>query len=71
MNSFSFEKGWGQVRRKDSKRVKSELMDALKINNRVSWTLRLRGKIEPKVTEVEAVEKVFRANGIKQIWGEE
>lgn len=66
---FSFWKGWDQVKRGDVKAVRSKLMTALNIYHRNSFLDRLNGRVEPKVTEVESIEKVFSEYGITEVWG--
>nr|UVY30461.1 MAG: hypothetical protein [Bacteriophage sp.]UWD60322.1 MAG: hypothetical protein [Bacteriophage sp.]UWG16698.1 MAG: hypothetical protein [Bacteriophage sp.] len=52
------------------KEVVAELYKALGINNRNSFYAYRDGKIEPKVTQAEAVESVFNRYGITEnIWG--
>lgn len=71
MNNFSFRKGFEQVRRKDVKEVKEKLAKAIgiKLNNRMSWSNWLNGKIEPRITQKEAIEKVFAEYEITEVWG--
>lgn len=71
MNNFSFRKGFEQVRRKDVKEVKEKLAKAIgiKTDNRMSWSKWLNGKIEPRVTQKEAIEKVFAEYKITEVWG--
>ena len=70
MNKFSFQRGWSQVRRCDMPAVKQELMDALNINSRNSFYERTIGKIEPRVSEHNAIEAIFKKYGITDVWGE-
>lgn len=70
MEKYSFKKGYEQVQKKDLKLVKSKIMETLGINNRVSWNARLKGEIEPKISEHQAIEKIFNEIGITDIWGE-
>ena len=71
MDNFSFRKGFEQVRRKDVKEVKEKLAKAIgiKINNRMSWSNWINGKVEPKITQKEAIEKVFAEYEITEVWG--
>jgi len=69
MSKYSFKKGFGQVQVKDVKTVKTELMKALGIKTRYAWGQRLKGEVEPLVSEAEAIEIVFKKYGIKSIWG--
>lgn len=66
---FSFLKGWGQVTQNDSKQVKTEIMTALKINTRAGWGQRLRGDVEPRVSEAKAIEVIFAKYKITEVWG--
>jgi hypothetical protein len=68
--SYSFQKGYKQVPVGKCAAVKGELMEALSITSRPGWTARLKGKVEPKVTEARAIEQIFARHGIKQVWGE-
>lgn len=70
MSKYSFKKGFGQVQQKDIRNVRSELMNALNITTRYAWGQRLKGEIEPRVSEAEAIEAIFKAHGIKNVWGE-
>ena len=67
---FSFNQGFMQVQKKDLPAVKQAIMEALKIGTRASWLSRLNGKVEPKVSEAEAIEKIFKQYGITKVWGE-
>jgi hypothetical protein len=69
MNEFSFQKGWSQVKQGEAASVRSKLMSALNITTRMAFLDRLNGKVEPKVTEYAAIEQVFKAYGITEIWG--
>ena len=66
---YSFWKGWSQVRMRDQTEVKGKLMAALKIKTRYAWCQRRWGKVEPKVSEAKAIEKIFGEYGIKDVWG--
>lgn len=65
-----FRSGLNQVKVGDYKEVVEELKKALGINNRNSFYAYRDGAIEPKVTQAEAVERVFNRFGVtKDIWG--
>lgn len=68
-DNFSFLKGWGQVKQKDAPKVQEALMEALSITTRQAFRLRMLGSIEPKMTEIHAIENVFKKYGITKIWG--
>lgn len=69
MNEYSFKKGFSQVRQKDVSEVKKRIMSALGLTTRVSWGARLKGKVEPKVSEARAIESIFADFGITKVWG--
>ncbi|MCM1168827.1 MAG: hypothetical protein NC324_02710 [Bacteroides sp.] len=68
---FSFRRGWLQVKNGDMPEVKRRLMAAMGTETRAGWCYRLRGDVEPKVTEARAIEKIFADYGIKDVWGKE
>lgn len=68
---FSFLKGWNQLRQMDVDAVKEEIMNALGITTAPNFYRRLRGEVEPRVTEHQAIENVFKKYGITEIWGVE
>ena len=70
MERFSFKKGYSLVAHKDLPDVRKKIMKALNLNSRASWKLRLDGTVEPKVSEAEAIEDIFREYGITEVWGE-
>lgn len=66
---YSFERGWSQVRNCDVRDVREKLMKALNITTRAAFCNRRKGAVEPKFSEITAVEKVFAEYGIKNVWG--
>ena len=66
---FSFNKGWSQVKNGDIPECRNKLMSAFNIKTRAAFLNRLKGDVEPKVSEVKAIEDVFAEFGIKDIWG--
>jgi hypothetical protein len=69
-NEFSFEKGWMQRRAMDETSMKEDIKNVFGIKNETSWTWRLYGRIEPKVSEKAAVDAVFEKYGITEnVWG--
>nr|DAJ89868.1 MAG TPA: hypothetical protein [Caudoviricetes sp.] len=66
---FSFNKGWSQVRNGDLPECRKRLMTALNIKTRAAFLNRLKGDVEPKVSEVRAIEDVFAQYGITDVWG--
>lgn len=66
---FSFERGWSQVKIADVAKVRAKLMASLNLTTRAAFLNRKRGDVEPKVSEVKAIEAVFSEYGIKEVWG--
>jgi hypothetical protein len=73
MNKYSFQKGWGQLERGDAKEARAKIVKALGLSPKCKsiWGLRLKGRIEPRVSEAEAIENIFAEYGITEVWGEE
>lgn len=67
---FAFKKGWSQLPRNKMEEARLRIMTALKLQARNNFYIRLRGKIEPKVSEAEKIEEIFREYGITEVWGE-
>lgn len=67
-NNFSFRRGWLQLRSMDMPSVKEKIQRQLAVGD-ASFYKRLRGEVEPKVSEAEAIEKIFAEYGIKDVWG--
>lgn len=67
--TFSFLKGWSQVKNGDMEECREKLMAALGITTRAAWGKRLKGEVEPKISQVKAVENIFADYGIKEVWG--
>ncbi|MDR2009913.1 MAG: hypothetical protein LBQ22_05480 [Bacteroidales bacterium] len=66
---LGFSGGFSQLQLKDISKAQAELYEALGVNNRTSFTQYKNGKIEPKASQAEAVEKVFEKYGITEnIW---
>ena len=66
----SFRPGMLQLKWADVPKVRKEIMSVLGITSRNGWSWRLRGKVEPKKSEVDAIEKIFAKYGVTQnIWG--
>lgn len=66
---FSFNKGWAQVKNGDIPRCREELMAALNVKTRAAFLNRMKGEVEPKISEAKAIEDVFAKYGIKEVWG--
>lgn len=66
---FSFNKGWSQVKNGDIPKCREKLMAVLNIKTRAAFLNRLKGDVEPKVSEVRAIESVFAEYGVTDVWG--
>lgn len=66
---FSFQKGWSQVKIGDVAECREKLMKAMNITTRAAWGKRLKGEVEPRISEVKAIEDVFSEYGIEDVWG--
>ena len=69
--SFSFQRGWNQLKVVDAPCARDKIMTALGLVTRAGFLYRLKGKCEPTVTEAQAIEDIFNEYGIKDIWGED
>ena len=67
---LSFKKGWLQLRQCDVEACRNDIMNALNLNTRMAFLNRLNGKVDHKVTEVNAIESVFHKYHIRDVWGE-
>ena len=71
MNSqYSFRNGWLQVRQGDIRVVRKKLYEALNITSGVAFCNRMKGLVEPRVSEHEAIERIFSEYGITEVWGD-
>jgi hypothetical protein len=66
---FPFKKGYDKVPGGMQPELKVELMKGLNIKTRAAWLKRLRGEVEPTVSEAQLIEKIFRKHGITDVWG--
>ena len=66
---FSFLKGFRQVPVGVVAEVRDKIVTALDLKSRTSFYNRLYGVSEPKITEYQAIEKVFAEYGITDCWG--
>ncbi len=66
---FPFEKGFDEVQGGEQPKIKAELMKGLKITTRAAWGKRLKGEVEPTISEAKFIEKVFSKRGITDVWG--
>ena len=67
--NFGFEKGYKQLTLAQTKEFRTQLMGLLDIKSRKAWQARLKGDVEPKVTEADAITASFKRFGITDFWG--
>ncbi len=70
METFSFQKGWKQVRLMDVELVREDIQNALHFTSDPTWRSRLNGRVPLIKSEVAAIEAVFAKYAITEIWGE-
>ena len=58
------------MKRGDVKAVRARLLAALNLSGYNTFLDRLNGRVEPTVTEAEAIERVFGSYGITEVWGQ-
>lgn len=66
---YSFGKGFDKVPGGLQPDVKAKIMSVLDIKTLPAWLARLNGEVEPKISEVEKIEKVFKKYHVTDIWG--
>ena len=69
MQNYSFKRGYNNLPRKYLKEVREEITNALGLT-RESFYRRLRGEVEPKVSEAKKIEEIFNRYNISNIWGD-
>ena len=67
----SFNRGWSQIPHCFRKEVRNKLMDVFGIRTVSQFYARLRGEVEPKKSQIAAIEEVFREYNISDVWGVE
>lgn len=68
MKKYSFKKGYKQVPAGKQGYIRKQIITALGITQSAFYS-RLRGEVEPKVSEYRIIEEIFLQNGITDIWG--
>lgn len=71
MKDYAFKRGYMQVKKKDLRNLRKEIMQALGVVTIQTFYNRMNGDVEPRVSEMKAIESIFRKYGITEIWGEE
>ena len=67
----SCKSGYRQLRKSDEEKFRAEFMEIFKIRTRNSFYSRLNGKPEPKMSEIQKIDQLFRKYGVTtNIWGD-
>ena len=69
MKKYSFKKGYQKLSQSNAVKFRKELIKELGIT-RASFYPRMRGEVEPKVSEYKLINKLFKKYGISDIWGD-
>ena len=64
---YSFRRAYESLPHGKVNQVRQELMEVLGVGT-VGLYRRIRGEIEPRISEAKAIEKVFQKYGIKKVW---
>lgn len=70
LRTFSFRRGYNQLTADEARTLRVEIINALDLT-RNGFYRRLRGEVEPKITEAEKIESLFRSYNISDIWGDQ
>lgn len=65
---YSFKEAYEKVPFGKIESLKKDLYEVLHINNRTSWSNKLKGIVSPSIEVVQGVEAVFRCYGIQNCW---
>lgn len=65
----AFEKGLREIRVKDVESVRAAIMEALGVNNPVSFRNYARGRNNLDVTKAAAIAEIFSRYGVREPWG--
>ena len=68
--SYSFMRGYRQLKVDQVKDFKMQIMEALNIKTRSAFQSRLKGNVEPRMTEAKAIEDIFKRFNITNLWGD-
>ena len=72
MKAWSFKKGYNNLRRCEQNEVKEEIMQFLGITTRMAWSKRIRGIVDPRISEYNFITEAIHRRGVakKDIWEE-
>lgn len=63
--NWSFKEAFHQLPFNEMPIVRKEIESALGIKSAPTWFNRLNGRIEPKISEYLAIQRIFKKRGIK------
>lgn len=66
---YSFRRGYMQLAQRDVPKLRQQIMEELRITTPNAWSARVYGRTEPRVSEAQAIEKIFAEYGITDVWG--
>lgn len=68
---FAFEKGWNYIRAIDQTKAMDDFKTLFGITTESNVYRRIRGEVEPTVTEYEGIETILKKYGVakKNMWG--
>ena len=70
VNRLSFWNGYGQIRKRDVKAFKADVLRALEYKGMMTFYQKMNGQESLPVREKETIERIFKKYGItKNIWG--
>lgn len=64
-NKWSFKEAFYSLPYNEMPIVRKEIENALGIKSTPTWYSRLYGRVEPKVSEYLAIQRIFKKRGIK------
>jgi hypothetical protein len=67
---FAFKRGMNQVKKKHLIKIRKDIMMALNLSTNSAFYKRMRGEVEPKISEARKICNIFENYGINEIWGE-
>jgi hypothetical protein len=69
MEKKSFQKGWFKIPQGNVAAARVRLMATLGVTTRAAFRDRMNGKVNHTEDEILAIEEIFSAYGIADIWG--
>ena len=68
---YSFNKGFYEVPAKKQPELREEIMRFLNLKTQNGWSRRIRGLVEPTISEYLGIVNIFSAYGVpkSKIWG--